>query len=258
VPSVALAHGTVTLSGSATSPNISIAFPAPFGITIVGAVSLTSNSVTFANVPDVPLTDLKLDVSGPPSGGKAFTTDCAAANVGGNFTAQSGATKTVSSPITFTGCTLPPTASGSTKGLASGHPKLTFKIAHGQGGGANIAAVTIGLPRGLKFSRSAIISHKTCTTKGKKKKCTTTTLIKGLGIKGGKAKTVAIKGGKLVITLKKATGRLTITVSGPLVTESKSLQTKVKKHKAGSLKFTFKITDAKHKATTVSLKLKAH
>ena len=70
-----------------------------------------------------------------------------------------------------------------------------------------------------------------CTTKNKKKKCTTTTLIKGLGIVGGKAKTVAIKGGKLVITLKKPAGNVTITVSGPLVTETKALQTKVKKHR---------------------------
>ena len=64
--------------------------------------------------------------------------------------------------------------------------------------------MALGVPSGLKFSSSAIVKHKTCTTKQGKKKCTTTTLIKGLGIVGGKAKTVAIKGGKLVITLKKA------------------------------------------------------
>src|SRR5205085_73666 len=156
---------------------------------------------------------------------------------------QSGATKTVSSPIKFSNCA--PTASGSTGGLGSGHPKLKFKIAHGKGA-ANVAAVAIGVPRGLTFSRSAIVKHKTCTTKNKKKKCSTTTLIKGLGIAGGKAKTVAIKRGKLVITLKKAAGKVTITVSGPLVGESKGLQTKVNKHRVKSLKFSLKVTDAKH------------
>jgi hypothetical protein len=263
VPSIALASGSVTLTASGTTPGITISFPAPFAITLTGAVNLSNNTVTFANVPDVPLTALTLNVTGPsgvtgPNGGKAFQTDCAPANLGGTFTPQSGsAAKTVSAAIKFTNCALKPTVSGSTAGLASGHPKLKFKVAHGKGA-PNIATVALGVPSGLKFSRSAIVNHKTCSGQGKKKKCSTTTLIKGLGIVGGKAKTVAIKGGKLVITLKKAAGKLTITVSGPLVSESKSLQTKVKKHKAGTLKFTVKTTDAKKASTTVSLKLRAH
>jgi hypothetical protein len=257
VPSVALANGTVTLTAQGTVPSITISFPAPFAISLTGAVNLNNNSVTFANVPDVPLTALTLDVTGP-SAGKAFNTDCAPANIGGTFTPQSGtAAKTVSAAIKFTGCALKPTITGSTGGLAKGHPKLKFKITHGKGA-PNVAAVTLGLPGGLKFSKSAIVKHRTCTVKHKKRKCSTTTLIKGLGIHGGKAKTVAIKGGKLVITLKKAAGKLTITTSGPLVSESKSLQTKVKKHKTKTLKFKVKATDAKHTSTTVALKLKAH
>jgi hypothetical protein len=257
VPSVALANGTVTLTASGTTPSITVSFPAPFAISLTGVVSLTNNTVTFANVPDVPLTALTLNVTGP-SAGKAFTTDCAPANFGGTFTPQSGtAAKTVSAAIKFTNCALKPTASGSTGGLASGHPKLKFKVTHGKGA-ANVATVALGLPGGLKFSRSAFVKHRTCTTKNKKKKCSTTTLIKGLGVVGGKAKTVAIKRGKLVITFKKPAGKVTITVSGPLVSESKGLQTKVKKHKVKTLKFTLKTTDAKHKATTLSLKLRAH
>lgn len=58
-----------------------------------------------------------------------------------------------------------------------------------------------------------------------------TTLIKGLRVTGGRAKSVAIKHGKLVVTLKKPAGTVTITASGPLVSETKGLQTKVKKHK---------------------------
>jgi hypothetical protein len=255
VPSPALAHGTVSLGGSATAPTITIAFPAPFAITLTGTLSLTSDAVTFANVPDVPLTSLTVSITGP-NGQKAFNTDCKPANFGGSFTAQSGATHTATAAVTFTGCPVKPTATGSTSGLASGQPKLKFKIAHGKSG-PNVAAVTIGLPGGLGFSRSAIVSHKTCTTQGKKK-CTTTTLISGLGISGGKAKSVAIRGGTLVLVLKKAVRSVTITVSGPLVTETKGLQTKVKRHKVNSLKFTLKVTDAKHTSTTLPLKLKAH
>ncbi|MGN6871361.1 MAG: hypothetical protein ACTHMY_23435 [Solirubrobacteraceae bacterium] len=259
VPNPALANGTVTLTAQGSTPSITVSFPPPFAISLTGAVNLGNNSVTFANVPDIPLTSLTLNVTGT-SGGKAFTTDCKANNIGGTFTPQSGAAaKTVSAPIKFTNCAQPPKIDGSTAGLASGHPKLKFKITHGKGA-PNVTTVAIGLPGGLKFSKSAIVKHKVCTkaSKGKKAKCSTTTLIKGLGIAGGKAKSVAIKGGKLVITLKKAAGKLTITASGPLVSESKSLQTKVKKHKTKTLKFTVKATDAKHTSTTVALKLRAH
>jgi hypothetical protein len=248
--------GIVTLGGSANSPTFAVTFPAPFNLTISGVVNLSNNSVTFSNVPDVPLTSLTLDVTGP-NGKPAFTTDCKPGNVGGTFTAQGGQTQTATAPIAYTGCQLKPTASGSITGLATGHPNLKLKVTRAKGA-PDISSVALGLPSGLKFSRSAIVTRKVCTTKGKKKKCTTTTLIKGLGVAGGTAKSVALTGGRLVITLKKASAGLTLTVASPLVTEAKSLQTKVKKHKAGTLSFTLKVTDVKHTSTTLTLKLKAH
>ena len=255
VPSPALAKGTVTLSGTLGAPTLTIAFPAPFAITLTGTINLASSSVTFASVPDVPLTSLTQTITGP-NGQKAFTTDCKPANVTGTFTGQNGTVKRVNTTVTFVGCPSP-TASGSTSGLASGHPKLKFAVAHGKGG-PNITTVAVGVAAGLKFSHAAIVSHKTCTTKGKKKKCTTTTLIKGLGISGAQAKSVTIKGGKLVITLTKPAGRITVIAAGPLVSETKALQTKIKKHRVKSLNFSFTITDAKKVATPVSLNLKAH
>jgi hypothetical protein len=93
--------------------------------------------------------------------------------------------------------------------------------------------VAVRQPAGLKFSRSAFLSHKVCTTKGKKKKCTIARLVKGLRISGDSAKAESRRAGRLVITLKKAVVSVSITAMGPLATESKSLETKVKKHKAG-------------------------
>ena len=180
VPSIALANGTVTLSGTATTPVIAITFPAPFALTINGTVDLATNSVTFSNVPDVPLTSLTLTVTGP-NGKKAFNVaSCSPNNVTGSFTGQGGQTATSTAPIKFVNCASKPTASGSLSGLAAGNPKLRFKATHGKGA-ANIASVAVGLPSGLKFSRSAFVTHKTCVTKKGKKKCTTTTQIKGLG-----------------------------------------------------------------------------
>jgi len=256
VPNAALANGVVRLSGSVTAPILSVSFPAPFGLTDTGQVNLAAGTVTFADVPDLPLTSLALNVTGP-NGQKAFNTDCAPASIGGQFTAQSGATATVSAPIKFTGCPSKPTAGGSTSGLASGHPKLKFTVASGKGG-AKLASVAIGAPSGLRFSHAAFVSHKSCTTGQGGKHCSTTTLIKGLGVSGAKVKSATIKGGKLVITFKKATAKATINLSGPLVAESSGLQKNVKKHKVKKLTFSLKLTDAKKTATTLPVKLAAH
>jgi hypothetical protein len=251
VPSIALANGTVTLGGTATTPTIAVTFPAPFALTINGTVNLATNSVTFGSVPDLPLTSLTLTVTGP-SGQKAFNiTSCAPSNVTGSFIGQGGQAATSTAGIKFVNCASNPTASGSFSGLAAGHPKLRFKATHSKGG-PNIASVAVGLPSGLKFSRSAFVTHKTCVTKNGKKKCTTITQIKGLGVSGASVQSVALKSGKLVITLKKAAGSVTVNLSGPVLTESSALQTKVKKHKVKSLTVNLKIG-----STTVPLKLKA-
>ncbi|HUA03381.1 MAG TPA: hypothetical protein VMB27_05715 [Solirubrobacteraceae bacterium] len=256
IPSAALSNGTINLGGSATAPTITVAFPS-FGITLVGDVSLGSGTVTINNVPDVPLTSLNLNITGP-NGQKAFTTKCQASSTTGTFTAQSGATHTVTSAVKFVNCPSSPTATGSFSGLARGKPGLRFTVTHGKNAG-NVSSVAVGLPGGLKFSRAGIVTSKVCTTKAGKKKCTTTTLTKGLGIKGATAKSIALKGGKLVITLKKAAGKVTISLGGPVLTESGSLQTKVKKHKVKNpLTVTLKVTDAKNVSTSVPLKLKAH
>ena len=42
------------------------------------------------------------------------------------------------------------------------------------------------------------------------------------------------------------------------MTATKSLRTKVKKHKAGKLTFTFKVTDAKGTVTTVTASVTPH
>jgi hypothetical protein len=254
LPSAALAGGTATLGGSLQAPTLSIAFRAPFAIALTGSVNLSSKSVTFGSIPDVPLTDLALTITGPGRS-KAFTTDCAPANVTGTFNAQSGVSHSDTVPVTYNGCV---TVTGSAGGLAAGHPNLKFKLARVKGG-ANIASVAVALPSGLKFSRSAFVSHKTCTKlKGKRKKCTTTTLISGLGIYGGRAKSVALKGGTLLIGLANPTGSVSLTISKPLVTATKSLRTKVKKHKAGKLTFTFTVTDAKGTVTTLTAAVTPH
>ena len=242
-------NGTVRLAGSPTSPTVTVLFPAPFAITLVGDVSVSAGTVTINNVPDVPLTDLNLMITGP-SGHAAFITSCIPSNSTGTFTSQSGVTKTVSAQVRLAHCAASPTASGSAGGLASGHPRLRITASHGQGA-AGIASIAIGLPAGLKFARSAIASSKACVTRHGTR-CT-----KGLGVLSARAKSVALEGGKLVITLKKPVASVTVTMSGPVLTETGSLQSDVKNHKVQSVTATLKVADAKHTSTLVPLKLTA-
>ncbi len=66
--------GKAYLTGSPTAPAITIAFPAPFALTLNGAVDLATNTTTFNDLPDIPLTDLKVTLAGGPDA--VFVTDC--------------------------------------------------------------------------------------------------------------------------------------------------------------------------------------
>ncbi len=248
--------GTVILAGSATSPTLTLSFPAPFALTLAGDVSLSAGTVTISGVPDIPLTDLNLTITGP-DGHKAFTTKCAPSSSTATFTSQSGATKTVRSKVTLTHCAASPSASGAASGLATGHPKLHITVSHGQAA-ANIASLAVALPAGLKFAPSAIMARRTCLAKQAKEKCTATSVIKGFKISGASLASIALKSGKLVVTLQKAARSITANMSGPVLIETNSLQHRVTKHKVHTVTVTVTLTDAKHTTTSVPLKLKAH
>lgn len=247
LPSAAFAGGTVTLGGSLIAPTLTISFPA-VNLSLVGAVNLTNNTVTFSNEPDVPISSLTVDVTGPASGGKAFNTSCAASALTGAFTAWSGATKNDSAQVQYQGCPASGTAGKPVgvaviSGLATGHPKLKFKVKHGTNA-PNIRSVSFKAPSGLKL-------HSKCTKRHGKIAC------KGLSVSGGKIKSVKLSGGGLTITLAKPAGKVTVTAKGPMLTETKALQTKVKKHKVKTITFSVKVKDAKGTTTTLRLKLKA-
>jgi hypothetical protein len=197
---------------------------------------------------------LNLTITGP-NAHKAFTTKCTPSSTTATFTSQSDVTKTVSSKVTLTHCAASPSASGAASGLAAGHPKLHISVSHGQAA-ANIASLAVALP-GLKFAPSAIMASRTCLAKQAKKKCTTTGVIKGLEISGASLKSIALESGKLVVTLQKAAGSITVNVSGPVLIETSSLQRRVTKHKVNTVTVRVTVTDAKHTTTSVPLKLKA-
>jgi len=254
VPNAALARGTVLLGGSLTAPTMSISFPAPFALTLTGSFNLLNNSVTLPS-PDVPLTSLTFTITGP-GGGKVFETSCAPSSLTGTFTPQDGnSAVSVSAPIALSGCAGKPTSSGSFSGLASGHPKLRVSVTHGSGA-PNVASLSLGLSSGLSFNPRAIVTHKTCKGTGRKRKCTTTLVVRGLSVSSA-VTGVGIEGGKLVITLKKAAGSVSATVAGPLLAESGALRRRASRHQVKTVTVTVRITDAAHVGTTEILVLKS-
>jgi hypothetical protein len=188
---------------------------------------------------------LTVDVTGPPTGAKAFTTTCTPGTLTGAFTPWDGnATVNKTAQIHYQGCPAgtaagKPTASGSLSGLGNRHPKLKFKVKRGSNA-PNLSSVSVKPASGLKFK--CVKSGKSC---------------KGLSVTGGKLKSAKVSGGQLVITLKKAAASLTVTAKGPAITESKSLQAKVKTHKVKSITLSLRVKDSSGKATTIKLKLKA-
>jgi subtilase family serine protease len=134
-----------------------------------------------------------------------------------------------------------PTSHGSLGGIAKGKAKLAFTVGAGSFAPA-IKSVIVSLPSGLSFAKSS------------------KSLAKGIVVKGANGKkvkvTLSVKRGKLTITLKTAVTKATITISAPAIGVSSSLAGKVHKGKVKNLSIGIKATDASHKTTALTLKLK--
>lgn len=260
-PPQALANGTVTLGSTGGVPTITVSFPAPYALSFAGVVNTGTNTVTVNNVPDVPITSLSLNITHSQYG-PAFDTTCAPSKVTAKFTGQGGQSSSTTVPINYNGsCNTPsptakaPTATGSLSGLSARKPVLTLHLTHGSNA-PNLSSVAISLSSGLNFNSKGIVKHKHCSGKGKHKKCTVTITAAGMSLSGASLKSFKLSSGRFVIRFGPA-GQVTVTLRGPLLAETKSLQKKVKKHKVKQIPVTVKMTDANGKVTSITLKLSA-
>jgi hypothetical protein len=111
--------GQAYLTGSSSGLSLTLAFPAPFPLTLTGAVNLLTDSARFTGLPDIPLTDLTVSLAGGPQG--LFLTTCKSPSgtATATLTDQNGdQTLTVPSAFTVSGC--PSTGSASGPGGAVG------------------------------------------------------------------------------------------------------------------------------------------
>ncbi len=109
------------LTGSLTAPAITIRFPAPFELTLGGPVTLATGTTTFTNLPDIPLTDLKVTLAGGSAAAFAATCNPAVGTATSALTTQNGDRSVgVSAPFTVANCPSGSNGSGGSAGAGPG------------------------------------------------------------------------------------------------------------------------------------------
>ena len=244
--------GQAYLTGTITGLTLTLVFPAPFPLTLVGSVNLATNVTTFTGLPDIPLTRLQVTLDGGPQG--LFLSLChdPSGTASATLTSQNG-DKTARVPANFTvaGC---PSASGSSPtagggstvggtsltspsaaGLKAGHPSLSFRLRVAKGA-AKLRALTIELPRGLSF-----IAHRS----GHR------LTVNGVRLTGAAIKSLTESHGHLVVTLKRAVSSLGITLTSAALRESTALRAKAASHKLKRLPLRVIAQNTRGKRTTI-------
>jgi hypothetical protein len=270
--------GKAYLTGSSSGLSLTLVFPAPFSLTLTGAVNLVKNSAAFSGLPDIPLSNLGVTLNGGAEGLFRATCQTPSGTATAALVSQNGdRTANPTSKFTVSGCSSPPnhagggttgtgggtnsgsgpgsgstggtttTSSGTTRvvskaaaGLQSGKPRLTFKVSVAKRA-SKISRLTVGLPPGLSFVRHRV---------GKKLKVT------GVSLRGAKLKSLALSHGHLVITLRKPSAAVTVTLGSLSLKESAGLRTKARRNRVKSLKLTVIVRNARHKSKTLRLQVK--
>jgi hypothetical protein len=264
--------GTAYLTGSASGLSLTLVFPSPFPLTLTGAVDLAKNAATFTGLPDIPLTNLGVNLDGGPDGLFLSTCKPPSGTAAATLTDQNG-DRTVTVPATFSVSGCPGTSAagggstgagspgpsgngagrnGSTttgvtvghtnisrgrfSGLATGHPALTFRMTVTKGS-AKLRTLTLELPAGLRF----VARHHR---------------VVGVSVSGAKIGSLALSGRHLAITLRRAVESLTVTIARGGLAESGALRRAAKAHRLRSLSLTVIGQNTRDTRTTIHAPIK--
>jgi hypothetical protein len=250
--------GEAYLTGKATDLaglTLTLVFPPPFPLTLVGSVHLQNLTTTFSGLPDIPLTNLTVTLNSGRSG--LFSTFCT--HRSGTSTAtltdqNRDRTVAVRTPFTETGCPArrgggggsgkagrPTIRAAAFGGLATRKPTLRFTAAAGAHAPA-IATLSVRLPKGLK----AIGARR----HGKR-------IVGHVTVGGAKLRSATVSHGALVITLGKAARHATVKLEHGALAETHALAVKVGGEHVRSLRVTVAVRNGKGKRTAVHVKAKA-
>jgi hypothetical protein len=251
--------GKAYLTGSTQGLSLTLVFPAPFPLTLTGAVDLAANSATFTGLPDIPLTNLSVSLAGGTTGLFLSTCQAPSGTAIATLTDQNGdKTETASSSFTVSGCGSGPGGPGSTtsgngsrprgatvghpnvsrarlSGLRSGRPTLSFRVAVAKGA-TKLHVVTVALPDGLSIVRH----HRKLT---------------GVRLTGARLRSASLSHGRLVITLRNPVSALMITIGPSELEESPALQAKARAGRLKTIPLTVVTINAAGRRTTIHVQL---
>ena len=99
--------GEVYLTGSSLlAASLSVVFPPPTAITLTGAINLSTSTVSFTGVPDLPVSNFTINLNGGTASLFNATCSPATGTEDGTFKSQNGdKTATSNSTFTVSGCT---------------------------------------------------------------------------------------------------------------------------------------------------------
>jgi hypothetical protein len=202
------------LTGTALGPTLTLVFPPPFPLTLVGTVTLTTKTAVFNGLPDIPLTSLSMVFNGGPTG--MFLTNCNPPNGVANGTStDQNSDHTVSASLNYTisGCPAGSSSSSSSSntntitiktptvptnstptvstpalvGAKSSHPALRFRVSVAKHA-AKLTQISVKFTPGITFVSHRVGKH---------------TRITGVSLTGASIRSLAIAKGRLVIRLKR-------------------------------------------------------
>ena len=268
--------GKAYLTGNSSGLSLTLVFPSPFPLTLTGTIDLLNDSATFTGLPDIPLTSLLVKLNGGAKG--LFLTTCSPASgaAKASLVDQNGdKSRTVSSSFTVAGCPNTSGGGGSSSGggsgsgsgsggtsvtssgpsastvgthliatkmsgLASGKPSLAFRVSVNKHA-AMPRKLTVTLPKGLSLRHHKV--HGTQT-------------VRGVTLKGARARSAKLAHGRLVLTLRKSSRKITVKLGPRSLKESKALRAKAKGRKLTQVRLNVTVVNAKHKrrAMTVTIK----
>lgn len=271
--------GDAYLTGNSSGLTLTLVFPAPFPLTLVGTVNLLNNTASFSGLPDIPLTNLSVSLNGGPKG--LFNTDCQtpSGTASATLTDQNGdRTRTLPAQFTVSGCSSTsgpgggpgsgggPGGSGSSgggsgsgsgsgssssaggthlvatsvAGLAGGKPSLRFRVTV-DNHRPKLARLTVTLPKGL-----SVRHHE---RHGKLR-------ISGVTLKGAHARSLRLAHGHLVVTLRRATRRVTVILGPRALKESHALRVRAahKKLKHLTLRVAARNTNGRTRTLSVTVR----
>ncbi|HLI59795.1 MAG TPA: hypothetical protein VKV21_09040 [Solirubrobacteraceae bacterium] len=267
--------GRAYFTGSATGPTLTLVFPAPFPLTLTGAIDLVHNSATFNGLPDIPLTSLAVTLNGGPRA--LFDTDCATPSGTANarLVDQNGdTTRNVAAHFAVAGCpgvtgngsgtgsgsgsgsttsgssatSSGPTASASgtrltgrnIRGLGRGRPSLTFRVSVARHR-PRIRRMTVRLPAGLSFR-----GHRARRL----------LLVRGVTVRGARLRSAVLSHGRLVLTLRRAAPRATVTLGPRSLRESRALRAKARAGKLRRLRLHVAVLNTRRQTRSLTVTIR--